>query len=432
MKTRNVSQPLVGLSYTHYYLSAMRTMIGASVCLSPAFLLNYFSGFTPALARAFDPDDYINAGTRPSTGGGTTWIYRNITVSINTTGTKLRYEESQNQIALTGSLVELFQVESTFGADAATGGPSVISGEYRIFVKLCLPSVAAEVTKITTVQLLTHGATLDHTYWDISPGYSYVDVASAAGYATLSYDQLGVGISEHPDPIQVVQATTQVAALHELVAWLRDIDMFENVVGVGHSAGSTLTQAITTQYPQDFDAVILTGTSADASHVPLSVAAFNFINANMDPAPQFKGLPAGYLTQQSSAGIQFSFYRYPIFNQNAFIQHVANQKPNTLGVLLTMAGIVTPSTEFTGPVDIVNGEHDLVFCGGNCLYPTDQNAATLSTFYPAASRGSQTYIAAGAGHSIAAHRSGPDSFEHMIQFLEANGFGYSDEKIDVQ
>ncbi|KAJ2966004.1 hypothetical protein NUW58_g10775 [Xylaria curta] len=85
-----------------------------------------------------------------------------------------------------------------------------------------------------------------------------------------------------------------------------------------------------------------------------------------------------------------------------------------------MGGIVAPSTEFTGPVDVVNGQHDLVFCGGDCLYPTDQNVVTLSAFYPAASRGSQTYIAMGAGHSIAAHKSGPDSFKQMIQFLRAN------------
>ena len=80
-----------------------------------------------------------------------------------------------------------------------------------------------------------------------------------------------------------------------------------------------------------------------------------------------------------------------------------------------------PSTEFTGAVDIANGENDLVFCDGNCLYPTDQNVAVLATFYPAVSNGSQMYIAAGSGHSIAAHKSGPDSFAQMIDFLQANG-----------
>lgn len=389
------------------------------------FLLNQFSSFTAAEFANFSTNGFNNGAIGASTGGGSTCISGDITVSINTVGTKLLYTAPQDQIGVTESFVELFQVDSTLSTNATAGGPSIISGDYNIFVKLCLPSDPAALTKVKTVQLLTHGATLDHTYWDIAPGYSYVDVASAAGYATLSYDQLGVGNSDHPDPIQVVQAAAQVAVTHELVGLLRADKLggfsFNNVVGVGHSAGSTLTQGITTQYPQDFDAVILSGTSTSASYVPLTLAAFNFINANTDPAPKLKNLPAGFLTQQSAVGIQFAFYRYPNFDQNAFQQQVANKQTNTLGVLLTLGGIVAPSTEFKGPVDIVNGENDLVFCGGDCLYPTDQNIATMSIFYPAASNGSQTYIATGSGHAIAAHKSGPDSFKQMIQFLQTNG-----------
>ncbi|KAK5634792.1 hypothetical protein RRF57_010505 [Xylaria bambusicola] len=191
----------------------------------------------------------FNPVIHSSTGGGSTCISGNVIVSINTPGTKLLYEAPQDQVAVTESFVELFQINSTFGADAAAGGSSVISGEYSIFVKLCFPNDPSGLDKIKTVQLLTHGATLDYTYWDISPNYSYIDVASAADYATLSYDQLGVGNSDHPDPIQTVQATSQVAVVHELVALLRNGKLggyhFDNVVGVGHSAGSMLTQAIT-------------------------------------------------------------------------------------------------------------------------------------------------------------------------------------------
>ncbi|KAI0427847.1 hypothetical protein F5Y09DRAFT_344266 [Xylaria sp. FL1042] len=302
---------------------------------------------------AFNTNGFSNPVIRPSIGGGSMCISDNLVVSINTPGTKLLYGAPQDQMAVTESFVELFQVNSTFGADATAGGPSVISGEYSIFVKLCLPT----------------------------------------GYATLSYDKLGVRNSDHSDPIQVEQATSQVTILHELIRLLQNGKLggyrFDKVVGVGHSAGSTLTQGITTQYPQDFNAVILTGTSANAAY-------------------------------QSAVGIQFAFYRYPNFDENTFRQQVANKQIDTLGVLLTMAGIVAPSPGFTGPVNITNGQHDLVFCGGDCLYPTDQNAATLSAFYLAASRGSQTYTAAGAGHCIAAHKSGPDSFKHMVQFLQAN------------
>ncbi|KAI0420094.1 hypothetical protein F5X98DRAFT_383732 [Xylaria grammica] len=202
--------------------SRYAAMTNASVCLPLAFLLNHFSGFTSATTMAFNTSGFSNPVVHPSTGGGSTCISGSITVSINTPGTKLLYKAPQDQMAVTESFVELFQVNSTFGADAAAGGSSVISGEYSIFVKLCLPSDPSRLDEIKTVQLLTHGATLDHTYWDISPNYSYIDVASAAGYATLSYDQLGVVNSDHPDPIQAVQATSQVAVVHELVGLLRN------------------------------------------------------------------------------------------------------------------------------------------------------------------------------------------------------------------
>ncbi|KAI7780399.1 hypothetical protein LA080_016123 [Diaporthe eres] len=369
-----------------------------------SFLLGQFSTVTSTgQTTTLNTDGLSNGIIGASTGGDSVCVSGNIMVPINTTGTKILYTAPQDQVRVTESFVELNQVDSTFAINAVSGGPSVISGSYSIFCRLCLPSDPAKAHKVKTVQLLTHGATLDHTYWDIAPGYSYVDAATAAGYATLSYDQLGVGNSDHPDPIQDVQAASQVAVTHGLVELLRAGKLggfdFDKVVGVGHSAGSTLTQAITTRYPEGLDAVILSGTSTSAASVALSMAAFNF----------------------SAVGIQFAFYRYPNFDQDAFEQQVANKQTNTLGILLTLGGIIAPSTQFTGPVGAVNGENDLVFCGGNCLYPTDQNKAVLAVFYPAASGRSQTYIAAGAGHSIAAHKSGPDSFAHMVGFLQANG-----------
>ena len=71
---------------------------------------------------------------------------------------------------------------------------------------------------------------------------SYVDAAADAGYATFSYDRLGVGASDHPDPIEVVQASLEVEVAHALIQALRDGviggNTFYKVVGIGHSLGS--------------------------------------------------------------------------------------------------------------------------------------------------------------------------------------------------
>ena len=228
---------------------------------------------------------------------------------------KLLFPEPANQTAATEVVVELLQTNSS-SFDRANGGQSAITGNYSIYGQLCLPS-GSKAAEIETVQLLTHGDTLDSTYWDIAPGYSYIDAAVAAGYATFSYDRIGVGKSEHPDPIQVVQGPLQVEIAHSLVTLLRNSQVglysFKNVVGVGHSAGSTVTQGVTTKYPQDFDAIILTGTSISVNYVTSTLASFDLTIANTDASGKFADLPNGYLVQPLQQSIQFPYYRFPNF-----------------------------------------------------------------------------------------------------------------------
>ena len=56
------------------------------------------------------------------------------------------------------------------------------------------------------------------SYWDFVPDnstedYSYVHAASDAGYVTFRYDQLGTGLSEHPqDAYKYVYATRLTAS----------------------------------------------------------------------------------------------------------------------------------------------------------------------------------------------------------------------------
>ena len=202
--------------------------------------------------------------------GNTRCTIEHVQVSVTSENTKLLLAEPANQTIATGTFQELLQNNSNLFA-RVNGGPNTVTGKFRIYGKLCFPSDAQAAKRVQTLQFLTHGDTLDHTYWEIAPGYSYIDAAVAAGYATFSYDRIGVGKSEHPDPNQVVQGPIQVEIAHGLVTLLRSAQIgslsFKNIVGVGHSAGSTVTNGVTTKYPQDFDAVILTGTSTSAAFV---------------------------------------------------------------------------------------------------------------------------------------------------------------------
>ena len=238
-------------------------------------------------------------------------------IDVVSNNIRLVLDQPANQTVVTETLVELLQNNSVLFSKV-NGGPSIIKDTYDIYGKLCFSSDPGAAKAIKTVQFLTHGDTLDNTYWDIASGYSYIDAVVAAGYATFSYDRIGVGRSEHPDPLQVVQGPLQVEVAHALVGLLRKSHVgsysFKNVIGVGHSAGSTVTQGVTTKYPQDFDAVILTGTSTSVAFVNTAVASFDLTIANLDRSRKFAGLLNGYLVQPNTQSIQFPFFRWPNFD----------------------------------------------------------------------------------------------------------------------
>src|SRR3984957_6736873 len=115
-----------------------------------------------------------------------------------------------------------------------------------------------------TVQLLVHGVTSNHLYWNFPYGngyYSYVDAATAAGYATFDIDPIGAGQSSHP-PSSQLDLNAQAVALHDVVTALRsgtvDGHAFARVVLVGPSIGSYAAWLEVARY-HDVDAVIATG-----------------------------------------------------------------------------------------------------------------------------------------------------------------------------
>ena len=210
-----------------------------------------------------------------------------------------------------------------------SGGSISVFGTFQIYIELCLPNNVSVASRVNTLQVLSHGGTLDHTYWDFARGYSYVDAAAAAGYATVSYDRLGTGLSDHPDPNQVVQAALQVEIAHQLIQGLRRLTVrgrpIGNFVGVGHSAGSALTLGVVRKYPRDFDGLILTGISASMDSLRIAEIAFNLQPAPLDPSGRFKGLDSGYLTQGSiNQAFQFPFFQYPGYDQKSKLHSPPN------------------------------------------------------------------------------------------------------------
>ena len=105
-----------------------------------------------------------------------------------------------------------------------------------------------------------------------------------------------------------------------------------------------------------------------------------------------------------------------------FDDQLAAKNTYAFGQSFTLAAIYGPAPNFTGPVDIVAGQYDFPFCFGDCTYPTNQVAATIPAFYPAARNSSQSYLVPDCGHYINAHYGAPMEFAQINSFLGSNGF----------
>jgi len=222
------------------------------------------------------------------------------------------------------------------------------------------------------------GGGFDRSYWNVAPGYSYVGCAAEQGYATFLYDRLGWGLSDHPDPLEIVQLELQVTIAHELIQLLRaggiSNHTFENVVGVGHSIGSVRISGITAQYPKDLDAAVLTGFSTDETGQLIAFSGLDLTIASQNQPLRFSGLANRYLTANSIEGNQYFFSRVPGFDPALLNLAEPTKQGLSVGEFLTL-GISSFSPNFTGPIDVVNGDHDLPNCHGDCLVPYNKAAA---------------------------------------------------------
>lgn len=366
---------------------------------------------------------FKNPTTQLSVGGHALCISGVVDVTASAENFKINYEGPANQSALTDFLVKAFQVNST-SAEKLIVGKNIVSGTYGIYSQLCFPKAAGTISS-TTVQFLTHGSQADRNYWNVAPGYSYADYAAEQGFTTFFYDRLGVGLSDHPDPIQTVQFGVEIAVAHELVQLLRIGGIanhtFEHVIGVSHSLGSLVTNVVTSQHPDDFDTAVLTGYSADNSGMLPVFAAMNLAIASQDPSYRFPGLPSGYIVTHAVEGIQSLFFREP-FDPKLLEIATATKETGTVGEFLSSSVAPAVALNFTGPIYVVSGQYDFPGCDGNCLVPYNKVAAIKDKLYPASSNSSSWYIAPGSGHAVNYHYSAPGTYEQIHNFLKANGF----------
>ncbi|WP_267682848.1 alpha/beta hydrolase [Nannocystis sp. SCPEA4] len=133
-----------------------------------------------------------------------------------------------------------------------------------------------------TLQVLLHGGTYDHEYWDApqinGEHYSYADYMTDRCYAVLALDMLGAGASSAPpgdlaDLAQSASALDQVLGQVSGACSLWDL-VFDKIVLVGHSMGTITSVYTLGNYGPVADALVATGWAHAPRIIPIDPAAF--------------------------------------------------------------------------------------------------------------------------------------------------------------
>ncbi|KAI4177132.1 MAG: hypothetical protein LQ343_000614 [Gyalolechia ehrenbergii] len=266
---------------------------------------------------------------------------------------------------------------------------------------------------------------------------------------------------------------------------------FNKVVHVGHSFGSTLSVALAIMHPTASDGLILTGYSQNGSYLPTTVASwdsklarlnqplrfgnisysavsealstlmpsasnltelanalsrFNItvgevqeilqttdigdLFAGIEPSklPKAADLPPGYLTWTDAGSNQFAFLLPEFFDPSILLSAEYSKFPYTLGELLTIGSGPYVAPNFRGPVQIVTGRQDAVYCGGDCLATGDPALASIPAkskmAFPAASA-FEAYIQPNTAHGINLHYNSTGAYNVIQRFLKAQGLASS-------
>jgi pimeloyl-ACP methyl ester carboxylesterase len=317
----------------------------------------------------------------------------------------------------------------------ASGPPALSCSVHTLPVRIADPGPASQSMwgqlcyrgnhEPGTVQLLVPGATYNHLYWNFPYGdgyYSYVDAATAAGYATFDVDRIGEGSSSHP-PSTELDLTAGAVALHDAITALRSGAVgghaFSRVIAVGHSIGSFETWIEAARY-HDVNAVIVTGALHALSPGIAAVEGALYPAAD-DPKFAGSGLDSGYLT--SLPGTRESIFYDPRTTNPAVVAtDEANKDTVTVPELVSATSIIglppaqQPSDQITVPVLSVVGEDDALFCAGVTAYNCASAQSVRSFESPYYSPGAhlKVVVIPDTGHDLALSTTAPVTDAVMI------------------
>lgn len=277
-----------------------------------------------------------------------------------------------------------------------------------------------------TVQLLLHGSTYARYYWDFPfqpEHYSYVRSATKRGYVTFNLDRIGNGASGHPNG-NLVDIDANAYVVHQVVQALRGGQVasqsFQKIIVVGHSMGSMTTLNYAGSFPGEADGIILTGFLHDVN--------FDFVNTVLLPAlypatfdPKFAGQYPNYDYLTTIPGTRGGpFYYLPNVNPEVLALDESLKQTTTIGELNTGPLMVFSPISFQieGPVQVVIGEFDYIFCG-NLVNCSDKAAVqSYEAGFYSASACVETAVISDTGHNLNVHTNADAAFNQMLSWAD--------------
>jgi pimeloyl-ACP methyl ester carboxylesterase len=305
--------------------------------------------------------------------------------------------------------------------------PGQITGD------LCVPATGHS----TTALLLVAGGGENADYWNMPtlPSYSLVDAATAAGYTTFAIDRLGTGRSTMPSSSTLVSYDAQVSTVNQVAqAMRRDRSLFgrtwRTVVGIGHSLGSGTLAGVAAEYPQDFNAMILTGYGAAVSPETLQLdKIYQQPARTVDPA-KWGNLDPGYVTVVPW-GVLEAGSLYPPDTTPAAAAAVARSQGTLSTTELATrpqgAAATAQAAKITTPVLVADGQYDRHYCLSNAIgAPVTFTSAcsSQSAFYSyeremLSNACLATRIIPNSGHAIEWEVAAPEANRTFVAWLNA-------------
>ncbi len=274
-----------------------------------------------------------------------------------------------------------------------------------------------------TVQVLVHGFTLTHEYWDSAyqpDRYSYVNSLTKAGYVTLNLDRIGVGTSSHPLATEIT-VDSNAYVVHQVVTQLRAGKIggnhFSKVMLVGHSLGTIIS--VFAARLGGVDGVVL----SSFLHVfePTNTAKLitSATPTQLDQKFKNEKLPVGYLTTRS--GTRDLFYNQTDTDPNIQKWDEKTKGTGTAGEMATFGKFLLPTVaqEIHVPILLAIGEKDNLFC--NDLLSCKNNSDVLQReqlFYSNKGTHLEAVVIKNAGHNLNYERNAHDFYDAVRKWSD--------------